>query len=58
MAVKDVISHSIAVAGQGFLRWGASMPEFGVKTYVSLQLLVQNRRRKWYFPLNFCNGIN
>ena len=22
MAVKDVISHSIAVAGQGFLRWG------------------------------------
>ena len=33
MAVKDVISHSIAVAGQGFLRWGASMPEFGVKTY-------------------------
>ena len=30
-----------------------------VKTniYVSLQLLVQNRRRKWHFPLNFQNGI-
>ena len=26
--------------------------------YVSLQLLMQNRRRKWHFPLNFCNGIN
>ena len=23
------------------------------KIYVSLQLLVQNRRRKWNFPLNF-----
>ena len=26
--------------------------------YVSLQLLVQNRRRKWHFPLNFRNGID
>ena len=26
--------------------------------YVSLQLLVQNRRRKWHFPFNFRNGIN
>ena len=25
--------------------------------YVSLQLLVQNWRRKWHFPLNFWNGI-
>ena len=25
---------------------------------VSLQLLVQNRTRKWHFPLNFQNGIN
>ena len=33
MAVKHVISHSIAVSSQGFLRWGASMPAFGVKTY-------------------------
>ena len=23
-------------------------------TYVSLQLRLQNRRRKWNFPLNFC----
>ena len=27
-------------------------------TSVSLQLLVQNQRRKWHFPLNFQNGIN
>ena len=26
-------------------------------TYVSLQLCVQNRRRKCHFPLNFRNGI-
>ena len=26
--------------------------------YVSLQLLMQNRKRKWHFPLNFQNGIN
>ena len=26
--------------------------------YVSLHLLVQNRTRKWHFPLNFRNGIN
>ena len=26
--------------------------------YVSLQLLVQNRMRKWHFLLNFRNGIN
>ena len=26
-------------------------------TYVSLQLRVQNRRRKWHFPLNFQNDI-
>ena len=26
-------------------------------TYVSLQLRVQNQRRKWHFPLNFRNGI-
>ena len=25
--------------------------------YVSLQLCMQNRRRKWHFPLNFQNGI-
>ena len=25
--------------------------------YVSLQLSVQNRRRKWHFPLNFWNGL-
>ena len=27
------------------------------KAYVSLQLLVQNRKRKWHFSLNFRNGI-
>ena len=25
--------------------------------YVSLQVSVQNQRRKWHFPLNFRNGI-
>ena len=29
-----------------------------IYVYVSLQLLVQNRMRKWHFPLNFTNGIN
>ena len=29
-----------------------------VEVYVSLQLLVQNRKRKWHFPLNFRNCIN
>ena len=28
------------------------------KIYVSLQLLMQNRRRKWHFPLNSWNSIN
>ena len=27
------------------------------KIYVSLQLRLQNRRRKWHFPPNFRNGI-
>ena len=31
---------------------------FDAKIYVSLQLRVQNRRRKWHFPLNFRNAIN
>ena len=32
--------------------------DFWQLTYVSLQLLMQNRTRKWHFPLNFQNGIN
>ena len=30
---------------------------FSFHAYVSLQLRVQNRRRKWHFPPNFRNGI-
>ena len=41
-----------------FLFLGNSEAEVHVKqTYISLQLHVQNRRRKWNFPLNFQNDI-
>ena len=40
-----------------YLKRKPSKLRIAAERYVSLQLRVQNRRRKWHFPPNFRNGI-
>ena len=62
ITLPTFLSHEIPWFFSDFLR---AFPDFFlvftedilVKKYVSLQLCVQNRRRKWHFPPNFWNGI-